>query len=257
MPSKEAMLAPMVRKLALRSAIDEDDKAAILALPFVRRAVDPSTYLVREGEPPTRCSFLAAGYAYRQKLTSEGARQIVSIQIPGDFIDLQNLFLGVSDHNLQTLTRASVVDIAVPALRELVLSRPAIGRAMWIDALVDASIFREWIVNVGRRDARTRIAHILCEFALRLKAAELGDSERYELPMTQEQLADAVGLTPVHVNRVLKALSDEGLIQREKRSIRVRDWDKLRSVGDFSERYLHLHADEAREEFGFPGTLTA
>jgi len=253
MPSKEAMLAPMVRKLALRSIIDEEDRAAILALPFARRTVDPSTYLVREGEPPSRCSFLESGYAYRQKLTSEGARQIVSIQIPGDFIDLQNLFLSVSDHNLQTLTRATVVDIAVPALRELVLKRPAIGRAMWIDALVDASIFREWIVNVGRRDARTRIAHILCEFSLRLKAAGLGDDSRYELPMTQEQLADAVGLTPVHVNRVLKALSDEGLITREKRSICVKQWDKLRSVGDFSERYLHLRGGTMGDYDAFPG----
>jgi len=253
MPTKEAMLAPMVRKLAMRAALDAQDHAAILALPFSQRTVDSSTYLVREGEQPSRCSFLVSGYAYRQKLTSEGARQIVSIQIPGDFIDLQNLFLGVSDHNLQTLTRATVVDIPVLALRDLVLSRPTIGRAMWIDALVDASIFREWIVNVGRRDARTRIAHILCEFTLRLKAAGLGEDSRFELPMTQEQLADAVGLTPVHVNRVLKTLSDEKLITREKRSICVKQWDTLRGVGDFSERYLHLRGGLFSDEEVFAG----
>jgi CRP-like cAMP-binding protein len=111
--------------------------------------------------------------------------------------------------------------------------------------LVDASIFREWIANVGRRDARTRVAHILCEFAVRLRLAGLGKETNYELPMTQEQLADATALTAVHINRTLKALEKDGLIERPNpRSIRVGDWRKLAEVGDFDTNYLHLRENE-------------
>ncbi len=107
------------------------------------------------------------------------------------------------------------------AFQALILAHPRIGTALWIDTLIDGSIFREWVVNVGRRDARSRIAHLLCEFARRLEVAGLQAEYRYELPMTQEQLADAVGLTPVHVNRILQTLSREGLIERSKRFIAI------------------------------------
>jgi CRP-like cAMP-binding protein len=112
--------------------------------------------------------------------------------------------------------------------------------AMWYETLVEGSIFREWVLNIGRRDARTRIAHLLCEFALRLEVAELGEHTTYELPITQEQLADAVALTSVHVNRTLMKLEKEGLITRTKRVISIVDWTELVKVADFEPRYLHL-----------------
>jgi CRP-like cAMP-binding protein len=116
---------------------------------------------------------------------------------------------------------------------------------MWMDTLVDGSIFREWITNIGRRDARTRIAHLLCEFSLRLQVAGLGAQTNYELPMTQEQLADSTGLTPVHVNRSLKALEADGHINRRTpRSIVIGDWKKLVELADFNSNYLHLKFNE-------------
>jgi CRP-like cAMP-binding protein len=112
---------------------------------------------------------------------------------------------------------------------------------MWLDTLVDGSIFREWIANVGRRDAHARIAHLLCEFSLRLKVAGLGEATEYELPMTQEQIADCTGLTSVHVNRTLKSLEAERLIERRtSRTIIIGDWRKLAEAGDFDSTYLHL-----------------
>ena len=156
-----------------------------------------------------------------------------------EFVDLQNGLLAVADHSVQTLTDAEVAFIPRRAVEELALGNAAVGRALWIDTLIDASIFREWVVNVGRRDSRARVAHILCEFSLRLEAAGLANNHHYELPMTQEQLADAVGLTSVHVNRVLKQLGEDGLISRERRSIVIEDWQRLREAGDFTERYLH------------------
>jgi CRP-like cAMP-binding protein len=186
------------------------------------------------------CALLLAGFAYRHKVTGDGQRQIMSFHMPGEFLDLQNSFLGVADHNVQTLTRCEVATVPVPALRRLAEAHPRVGRAMWIETLIDAAIFREWIVNVGRRNSISRISHLLCEFALRLEAAGLAPHNRYELPMTQEQIADCTGLTPVHVNRVLKELGRLGLIDRDRRSVSIVDWDRLQNIGDFNTRYLHF-----------------
>jgi len=236
--------ALILKKLRLRGALSAADAAAIDALPTQTRTVESGSYLVREGDPPKLCSLLLTGFAFRQKMTQDGARQILSLHIPGDLLDLPSLFLKVADHSVQTLVRCEVAYIPVPALQELVLTHPGIARTMWVDALVDGSIFREWELNLGRRDARARIAHILCELASRMEAAGLLDSkEKFELPITQEQLADATGLTSVHVNRTLQALKAEGLIGRSGRSGRVvtiPDWDRLRSAADFNPRYLHL-----------------
>ena len=183
---------------------------------------------------------LIDGFAYRQKLTGSGDRQIISLHVPGDVLDLQNLYLDVSDHNMQTLTRAEVAYVPRAALREIVTTHPAISHAVLVASLIDASILREWILNIGRRDSRSRIAHLLCEFAVRLDATRTPGIRGYDLPMTQEQLGDALGLTAVHVNRMLKALETDGLIVRNKRSIGFPDVDALRDVADFSARYLHL-----------------
>jgi len=195
---------------------------------------------MREGDRPEKCAVLLSGFAFRHKLTGDGSRQILSINIPGEALDFQNLFLDESDHNVQMLTRGIVAEIPVPAIQELVMSHAEVGRAILIATLVDASIFREWTVNVGRRDSRSRIAHLLCEFAYRLSALQLDRDGTYELPMTQEQLADATGLTSVHVNRVLQGLLREGLIERDRRMIRFVSWEGMRDVADFNPRYLHM-----------------
>jgi CRP-like cAMP-binding protein len=232
----------VLRRLEMRGRLGDEDRAAVRALPFQPRTLEPAGYLVREGEPPEMCCLLLSGFAYRHKVTGEGERQIMSVHMRGEFLDLQNSFLEVADHNVQALTRCEVAMVPVPALRKLASEHPAVARAMWIDTLIDAAIFREWIVNVGRRDSISRISHLLCEFALRLEAAGLATDHRYEMPMTQEQIADCTGLTPVHVNRVLKELGRMGLIDREKRSVAIVEWDRLQQIGDFNTRYLHLEA---------------
>jgi CRP-like cAMP-binding protein len=173
-------------------------------------------------------------------VTGEGGRQIMSIHMKGDVVDLQNSLLRRSDHNVQAMTNIEVAFIPVEAVQQVAFDRPTVGRAMWFETLVDASIFREWTLNVGRRDALTRTAHLLCEFALRLETAGLGEQCAYQLPMTQEQLADALGLTSVHVNRTLKALEAKGFIERSKRSVKIEDWKRLAAVGDFDSNYLHF-----------------
>jgi len=233
-----------LRDLESHSPISADDRQAILRLPMRLRRLDAGSYIVREGDVPKNCCILVEGFAYRQKVTGTGSRQILSVCIPGDAIDFQNMFLDISDHSVQLLTRATVADIPREALQALVLKQPAIGVAVIHSTLIEASILREWVVNVGRRDARSRIAHVLCEFAVRLEARGLASKEGFELPMTQEQLADATSLTPVHVNRVLKSLQADGLISRQRRNIQFIDWRALQDTADFSRRYLHLPGED-------------
>jgi CRP-like cAMP-binding protein len=230
----------MVQRLERRSPLDEADRRTLLGLPHNVKKLTAGAHVVRDGDEFDHVTLLLSGFAYRYKLTGEGGRQIISFHCASEFLDLQNSLLGVADHNVQMLTRCDIAAVPVPALRSLAREHPAVGRAMWIETLIDAAIFREWIVNVGRRDSISRISHLLCELALRLEAAGLASDLRYEIPMTQEQIADCTGLTPVHVNRVLKELGRMGLIDRERRSISIVSWDRLREIGDFSTRYLHL-----------------
>lgn len=243
--NKPATLESMVRKLDYRVKLDSDDRAAILALPFTTRKVERHHFVVREHDRTRQCCVMLSGYSVRSKIVATGHRQIVSIHMKGEMVDLQNSLLDSADHSVQMLIASNVALIPREHIIKLTAERPTVARAMWIDTLVDGSIFREWITNVGRRDARTRIAHLLCEFSLRLKVAGLGGDNDYELPMTQEQLGDATGLTSVHVNRTIKVLEREGLIERlNPRSIHIGDWRKLAEAGDFDSNYLHLRKDE-------------
>jgi CRP-like cAMP-binding protein len=230
----------LVRNLELRSPLPAEDREAVLNLPHILRTLEAGTYTVREADPPQHCAVMVSGFAFRQKLAGDGSRQIVALHIPGDALDFQNLFLDVSDHSVQMLTRAEVAYVPIRDLQSLARERPAVGHAILVKILVEASIFREWVLNVGRRDAKTRVVHLLCELGVRLDAEGLTEDYSYDLPMTQEQLADAVGLTSVHVNRTLKALEADGLILRSKKSVSFPDWKRLRGVGDFNQRYLHL-----------------
>ena len=233
-------LKAMLPKLERWARFDAADREAILSLPHQLRRLDPSHYVVREGDRPGHCVLLLSGFAFRSKIVGDGGRQILSLHIAGDMIDLQNSILGVADHNVQALSQIEIAMIPRGEILRVAGERPAVARALWHDTLVDGSVHREWITNIGRRDARTRMAHLLCEFALRLETAGLGEHTDYELPMTQEQLADCLGLTPVHVNRTLKALEADKLITRTQRAVRIDDWERLARSGDFNSTYLHI-----------------
>jgi len=238
----------MVRKFEGRAPLDDGDRAALLSLPFEERHVGQHRYIAREGDRPRGATLLIEGLAIRHKITTGGARQILSMHVPGDFVDLENMLLKVADHNVQALTDCQVAVVPGAAISSLIDARPKIAHALWVDTLIDASIFREWIVNVGRRDAFSAACHLMCEFACRLDPGCVTGG--YELPMTQEQLADALGVTPVHVNRVLRDLEDQHLIARRKRFIHIPDWARLRKAAGFNELYLHL---DQSAPAAFPG----
>lgn len=247
----------IARRLDSRIALGDDAVRAILSVPHQLRTLKPADYFIREGERPKNSTVVVDGYVYRHKLVQDGGRQIVAVHIPGDFVDLQNILLDEADHNIQALTHATVCEFPHAPMLDLAFRHPEIGKALWRESLVEASLFREWIANVGRRDARARVAHLLCELAVRREAAELGSRRSFELPMTQEQIGDALALTAVHVNRTLRVLEADGLIRRSKRSVLVADWAALRAAADFNENYLHVKEMAEPVDIGMEQRLAA
>lgn len=237
----EADLQRLLTKLKRRSPFAERDEEALLALPFTVKTLEPGNYLVRQGERADFTCVLLSGFAYRQKIVGDGGRQIIALQVPGDAVDLQNSLLKIADHSVQALSPITVARIPRKDLLAIAEKFPAIAHAFWLDTLVDGAIAWEWIANIGRRDALKRLAHLLCECALRLEAVGFKVGESHKIPMTQEQIGDALGLTAVHVNRMLKLLGDSDLISRDKRTVAILDTARLQAVADFESAYLHLN----------------
>jgi CRP-like cAMP-binding protein len=185
------------------------------------------------------------GFTCMFKLTPKGERQIMAFHIPGDVPDLQSLHLKTLDNSVGTITRCKVGFIQHETLRELCRRHTRIGEALWRETLIDASIFREWMLNIGRREAYSRLAHLLCEMVTRMRAVGLVDDQTCELPITQGELADATGISTVHVNRTLQELRGAGLITLRAGALTVNDWDGLKRAGEFDPTYLHLMRREA------------
>jgi CRP-like cAMP-binding protein len=195
---------------------------------------------VREGDRPKRSCFLLSGMACWFKMTGEGRRQILSFQISGDLPDMQSVHLSTLDSTLITISPCRVAFVQHEALLDICAKRPNVANAFWRMTLIDAAIFREWVANVGSRQALGRVAHLLCELVVRLRAIGLADKLVFELPVTQTELADATGLSTVHVNRTLQSLRKQKLIHWKDSQLEVLDWAGLQHAGDFDPSYLHL-----------------
>ena len=232
-------LTGFVTRLQSHAALKRDDIAAIESLPFVISERPQNSQIVREGDLTRQCTILLSGFAQRHRNTNNGERQILGIYIPGDALDFEHLHLPVADDTIQAIKDCTIATIGHDALRDLTESRPAVAHAITTLMLVDSSIFREWILNVGQRDARARIAHLLCEISARLEAQGY-DFSKLALPLTQDHIADATGLTSVYVNRTLKAMQAAGEIKRNKALVMLPDPRALREVAGFDARYLHL-----------------
>jgi CRP-like cAMP-binding protein len=237
--SQVVHLETLVRRLRANTQIDDADIAAVLSLPMHIKEVAAGSAVALEGDRPNHCCLVINGFTVRSKNTDGGRRQILSVHISGDIPDLQSLHLHVMDHDLRTLSHCTLGFIAHDSLRALTRSRPIVAEALWRETLVDAAIFREWIVNVGRRAANQRLAHFILEMRCRLELVGLGSDRTFELPMTQSDLADTLGLTPVHVNRVIKALRTDGLLDIRRFVVNLADAEALMERADFDDLYLH------------------
>lgn len=233
----------MIRKLESIFPLSEEERQALQDIPVHVTLFAADQDIVRVGDSPSQCCLLLEGFTCVYKLTSEGKRQIMAIHVPGDIPDLQSLHLKVLDNSMATLCPCTLGFIKHEDLRRICERYPRITAAFWRETLVDASVFREWLLNIGRREAYTRMAHLLCEFLVRLKAVGLTTDHTFNLHITQIELADAVGTSNVHVNRVLQALRANGLIQTKGTQITIPDWERLKEAGEFDPLYLHLQQE--------------
>ncbi len=231
--------SPLVRKLETISRLRDEDREALAALCDHPRDIAARRNIIREGERPDHIHLMVEGWAARYKLLPDGARQITAFLIPGDFCDLHVTILREMDHSITALTRAKVAYIERAKMDSLA-ERPGLARAFWWSTLVDEAVLRAWIVNVGRRDAFEAIGHLMCELYVRMKNVGLTDEHRFELPLTQEELGDALGLTPVHVNRVLQRMRADALISFKGGLLTIHDYGKLEEASGFNPNYLHI-----------------
>jgi CRP-like cAMP-binding protein len=235
-------LHPLVQKLTRIAALSNVEAEAIRALPVTVKEIHADQDVVRDGDRPTQSCVVVEGFLCRYKQLPDGTRQIHSVHVPGDMPDLQSLHLQVMDHGLSALTPSKVALIPHEAIRKLTHEQPRVADALWRDTLVDAAIFREWIVNVGAREAYARIAHLFCEIFLKLRAVGLTNGYTFQLPITQAELADATGLSTVHVNRSVMQMRANGLITWEKGQCTIDNWEDLKRDAMFDPTYLHLGA---------------
>ena len=230
----------LTRKLASFADFSENDRIALNALCAESRSFKAGHDLIKEGDRPEEVCLLMEGWACRYKLLPDGGRQIMAYLIPGDLCDIHIFILKAMDHNISLLGNARVAAIPKDTMLDLLRDRPAVAQALLWATLVDEAVLREWLVNLGQRDAYARIAHLFCEMWLRLGQVGLVTNQRYALPLTQEQLGDALGLTPIHVNRMLQKMRADGLITLADRHLTIHDIDRLKQVAGFDSNYLHL-----------------
>ena len=242
-PAVLPSLQPFLRKLQRFAPLTEQEAHAMAeAVAEVRRA-SAGEKIVREGSQPEACHVLLDGFIAHHKSLSADKRQIIAFGIPGDTCDLDAFIGGRMDHSVMALMPSRLAILPHDRLLGLTAAYPRVARALWRETVLDASVFAEWVANIGRRSAAERVAHLVCETFIRLQEAGLARERGFEWPVTQKHLSDATGLTPVHINRVLKELREGGLLTVHARSVLIDDWDGLKRLSGFDPGYLELSRD--------------
>ena len=230
---------PLLNRLAHFAGFDPSASKALDALFATRKTVAKGRDLVADGSPASEIILLVRGWAARYKLLADGSRQILSLLLPGDVFPIHVLPVGAMDHGIVALTRCDFAEAGVGAFDTAVLHDARLAQAFWWISIQEKGMLRAWLVSLGRRDARARIAHLMCETAERLRMAGLNSVGAFEFPLTQEQIADAQGLTPVHTNRILQRLRRDGLIQLEEKRLTIADPERLARIAGFEPTYLY------------------
>ena len=243
------MDSPFVMKLEQFRRFSDEDRRLLSELTSKRQQqYEVHEDIVREGEHSPDIHIVISGLVCRYKILQDGRRQIMAFLVAGDPCDSEIFILKEMDHSIGTLAPSVIASIPGDTMKDLLLSRPGIALAFWWNTLQDEGVLRERIIDEGRRDAYSRIAFLIYEMLLRLRAVGVMDDENFEFPITQTDLADATGLTPVHVNRMLQRLRDEGLISIRGRMWTVTDTAGLRAAARFESNYLHFDRAKAEPE---------
>ncbi len=226
--------------------LESHERARLEAAVSEVRMLEPRTTIVRAGDLLHQSTLLLEGFMSRYIEDRHGLRQLVAVHVPGDFVDLHAFPLRVLDHDVATMTAATIATVRHEELDAIMRELPELGRKLWFATLLDAAIHRAWLFRLGRLDAVGRVAHFLCETNARLLSAGLSDGKRFALGITQNDIAEICGLTNVHVNRVMRHLREERLCVFRSSLVDILDPARLVARGQFEPRYLYI--DDAMSE---------
>ena len=247
-PSQHVELPnPLIDRLNLFVTLNAEEREAVAGITKSRRVARANETLVREGSRPDRIYLILGGVAFRYRYLANGRRQIFGYLLPGDLCDTQFVILNECDHNVGLLCDTEVAVISLSALMTVMVKYAKIERALLMMSLVDTAMLREWLLNVGQRDASQKLAHFFCELSARVRGLGVHDVDHgYTIPLTQIELADTMGLTVVHVNRILQRFRREGLLRWSRRHFDILDHPQLEHLAGFNANYLRL--DQVRAE---------
>lgn len=235
------MTHPLIQKIGCYTRLSTDEEQTLhKALSERIRTFEARSDILVENEAPDRVYVLVDGWACRYRSLTDGRRQITSFLLPGDLCDSHLFALARMDHSIASMSAVTASEVTQDILIELTEASPRLARALWWDMLVGTSIQREWTINLGRRDAAERMAHLFVEMLLRLRSVGRAGNHVFDMPATQGDLADALGITTVHVNRTLQSMRSAGLVALERRRLSILDLDGLKRLAMFDRRYLHL-----------------
>lgn len=237
------MLEPFLLQLGRRDVLSDDEKSALAETVSVGREFATGQDLVSDGDRPTYSTILIEGLAARYKVLENGARQITALHVPGDFVDLHAFLLRTLDHGIVALTPCRALFADHKRLRHITEREPHLTRLLWLGTLVDGAIHREWIVAMGRRSRTSHLAHLFCELFIRLQTVKLTNGMSFAFPLTQAELADVMGLSVVHMNRVVAALRQTGAVKWTDHKVNIVDWDQLQQIAEFDPTYLSLQCE--------------
>jgi CRP-like cAMP-binding protein len=235
---KAAALDLLFRRIEVRDDLSADEKLALLGASGEFRMFAAGDTIVHQGDRPKHCTLLVNGFASRFSILDDGGRQITAVHVAGDFVDLHSFPLKRMDHNIGALSECEILQFPHTALTDVTSRHPHLTRLLWMLTLLDGAIHRRWLVAMGRTSALSHTAHLICELYLRLEAVGKASDFRMQLPLTQIELADTIGISSVHANRVLQELRASKMISWEGREVRLLDWNRLADVGRFDDEFL-------------------
>lgn len=236
------MTNALIEKLTRRDVVSATEIAALAEVLDPPRKVEANVDIVLEHAYTDHSILLLSGFTARYSTLSDGRRQITEINVAGDFVDLHSLLMKQMDHGVVTLTPCVIAHAPHSRLRKLTEEHGHLTRLLWLDTIIDAAIHRQWLVAMGRRSGLGHLAHLVCELFTRLSAVGLNDGQTFHMPLTQTVLSDALGLSTVHVNRLIAELRREGLVRWSNPQIEILDWPRLAQIAEFDPTYLRLHS---------------
>ena len=237
------MACALVNKLEAYTRLTEQEAAVLEKTSSRSQLVEARCDVILEGDAPVSVNLVTSGLACRYKLLDDGRRQIVAFLVPGDFWDLNVFILARMDHYIASISPVQMVWLSREQILDL-MTFPGISRGMWLATLVEVATLREWVTNLGQRSAEHRLAHLICELFVRMKIVGLTDGLTFDLPVTQAEFGDTLGLSTVHVNRSLQSLKAADLVTFKGKKIMITDIQRLKKISGFRDDYLHLQAHD-------------